>query len=155
MSISDIDSLSILRKLGNGVTIAQLCDENGWSRPQFGPWFDAECQRRVPNADSAVNGSIKTPVTVARDSFGIPSIFAESASDMFFGFGVAMAQDRLFQMDFLRRRGLGELSELLGPSHLELDRTARIIGLHRSARAQWHDLDAHTKMVLELSLIHI
>ena len=149
MTNSDIDSPSILRKLGNGVTIDQLCDENGWSRTQFGTWFEHECQRRVPTADSAINGSIKTPVTVARDSFGIPSIFADSASDMFFGFGVAMAQDRLFQMDFLRRRGLGELSELLGPSHLELDRTARIIGLHRSARAQWHDLDGHTRMVLE------
>lgn len=149
MTTSDLDSLALLRKLGDGVTIDQLCTENGWSREQFQTWFDDECQRRVPDSSATIHDSLTAPVTVARDNLGIPSIFAETASDMFFAFGVAMAQDRLFQMDFLRRRGLGELSELLGPSHLELDRTARIIGLHRSARAQWVELDEHTKMVLE------
>ncbi|MBT5124190.1 MAG: penicillin acylase family protein [Planctomycetaceae bacterium] len=142
-------SQSLLSRLGQGETINQLCDEQNWSRMDFDNWFESQCQSRVPSREHATNDSLRDNVTITRDAHGIPSIYAASASDMFFGFGVAMAQDRLFQMDFLRRRGLGQLSELLGASHLELDRTARVVGLHRIAEAQWHELSDDVQLALQ------
>ena len=48
-----------------------------------------------------------TGVVIERDRWGIPHVFADRLGDLGFGFGYAMAQDRLFQMDYLRRKGLG------------------------------------------------
>ena len=63
------------------------------------------------------------------NSWGIPSIHADNDDDLFFGFGYAMAQDRLFQLDYLRRKGAGRLAEILGPDGSELDYLGRIVGL--------------------------
>ena len=49
---------------------------------------------------------------IQRDALGIPHIHASSDDDLFFAFGYAMAQDRLFQLDYLRRRGSGRLAEV-------------------------------------------
>jgi len=142
-------SLELLKSLGQGVTIDQLCEQQGWSRTRFDEWFQEQCKARLHSGALAVNGSLESKVSIARDKYGIPAIYAETTKDLFFAFGVAMAQDRLFQMDFLRRRGLGQLSELLGESHLDLDRTARIVGLHRIAESQWHDLSDNVKLILQ------
>lgn len=149
MTLAHEESLKLLRRLGQGATIGAICTDQNWSRQDFDDWFAHECARRVTDSNDAVNTTLDAAVIISRSQHGIPSIHADSSSDLFFGFGMAMAQDRLFQMDFLRRRGLGQLSEILGPSHLELDRIARVIGLHRIAAAQWHSLDEHTRMVLQ------
>ena len=57
---------------------------------------------------------IENKVEIIRDSYGVPHIFAENQNDLAFGLGYAMAQDRLWQMDILRRASLGRLSELFG-----------------------------------------
>ena len=149
MVSNSFDSRELLKSLGQGVTIDRLCEQQGWSRARFDEWFQEECEARLHSETLAVDGSLDSKVSIARDKYGIPAIYAETTSDLFFAFGVAMAQDRLFQMDFLRRRGLGQLSELLGDSHLELDRTARVVGLHRIAESQWHFLDDEVKLILQ------
>src|SRR5262249_34937368 len=58
-----------------------------------------------------VNGDL---VTIARDEFGVPHIFAKTNRGLFQGFGYAVAQDRLWQLEFFRRIGYGTLSEILG-----------------------------------------
>jgi penicillin amidase len=68
---------------------------------------------------------------------------------LFFGFGYAMASDRMFQMDYLRRKGRGQLAEVLGPEALGLDRLARTVGLGRIAEAEWKILDDETRALLE------
>jgi penicillin amidase len=55
-------------------------------------------------------------VRIFRDDFGIPSIYAENGRDVWFGVGYAVAQDRLFLMDAVRRMGRGTFAELTGPS---------------------------------------
>ncbi len=57
---------------------------------------------------------LSRPVTVTRDPWGVPSVRAGSARDLFCGVGYVMAADRLWQMDFLRRLASGRLSEILG-----------------------------------------
>jgi penicillin amidase len=73
-------------------------------------------------------------VTVTRDSHGVPSIEAAALDDLFFAQGYVTAQDRLWQMDVMRRFGSGELSEILGPDTLKLDREQRILGLRAAAK---------------------
>lgn len=80
-----------------------------------------------------VNG-ISAPVTITRDGHGVPTIDATSLDDLFFAQGYVTAQDRMFQMDIMRRFAGGELSEILGPDTLKLDREQKILGLRAAAR---------------------
>src|SRR6476660_5164905 len=73
-------------------------------------------------------------VTVTRDSHGVPTIDAASLPDLFFAQGYITAQDRLWQMDIMRRYGAGELSEILGEDTLKIDREQRTLGLRDAAR---------------------
>ena len=74
------------------------------------------------------------PVKVTRDAHGVPAIEAASLEDLFFAQGYVTAQDRLWQMDIMRRFGAGELSEILGEDTLKIDREQRILGLRAAAR---------------------
>src|SRR3954470_13272905 len=80
-----------------------------------------------------VNG-LTAVVTVTRDSHGMPTIDAATLEDLFFAQGYVTAQDRLWQMDMMRRFGSGELSEILGEETLKLDREQRILGLRAAAK---------------------
>lgn len=75
-----------------------------------------------------------SPVTVTRDGHGVPTITAASPQDLFFAQGYVTAQDRLWQMDVMRRFAAGELSEILGEETLKLDREQRILGLRAAAK---------------------
>src|SRR5437016_4495740 len=48
---------------------------------------------------------LTAPVTVTRDNHGVPTIDAPSLLDLFFAQGYVTAQDRLWQMDIMRRYG--------------------------------------------------
>lgn len=72
---------------------------------------------------------LKEEVTVYRDKHAIPYIFAKNEADLYFTVGFVMAQDRLWQMDLLRRVTMGRLSEIFGEDMIETDlllRTLRI-----------------------------
>src|SRR5215472_7647837 len=77
---------------------------------------------------------LSAPVTITRDSHGVPAIEAASFADLFFAQGYVTAQDRLWQMDIMRRYASGELSEILGPETLKIDREQRILGMRAAAR---------------------
>jgi len=77
---------------------------------------------------------LSAPVTVTRDGHGVPTIDAATLDDLFFAQGYVTAQDRLWQMDMMRRYGSGELSEVLGEDTLKVDREQRILGLRAAAR---------------------
>lgn len=80
-----------------------------------------------------VRGS-SAAVTVTRDGHGVPTIEAATLDDLFLAQGYVTAQDRLWQMDMMRRYGSGELSEILGEDTLKIDREQRILGLRAAAR---------------------
>jgi acyl-homoserine lactone acylase PvdQ len=64
-------------------------------------------------------------VTIRRDDFGVPAITATNESDLWWGAGYAVAQDRLGEMELFRRRGAGTLAEVLGKDSLDDDFIAR------------------------------
>ena len=91
-------------------------------------WFVAESA--LPQLDGRLQISgLSAPVTVTRDPHGVATIDAASLDDLFFAQGYVTAQDRLWQMDVMRRFAGGELSEILGEQTLKVDREQRILGL--------------------------
>jgi penicillin G amidase len=77
---------------------------------------------------------LSAPVSVTRDPHGVPAIEAANLDDLFFAQAYVTAQDRLWQMDVMRRFASGELSEILGKDLLKLDREQRILGLRAAAK---------------------
>lgn len=121
-------------------------------RTEFDAWWRQECALRVPAIDGTLAAGkaagIRGRVEIARDACGIPHIAAESDADLFFGFGLAMAQDRLFQLDYLRRKGAGRLAEILGSEALESDLLVRTVGVRRIAEVEWTRLGDETRALL-------
>lgn len=144
-----INSAELLRQLGAGASIASLCEQYGMSRDDFDHWWKREAAARAPQYSGESSTSVSAAVSIERDSWGIPHIFASSNKDLWFGFGFAMAQDRLFQMDYLRRKGWGRLAEVLGPDGVPLDIIARTVGLNRIAREEMTRLPAQTRELLD------
>ncbi|HTV88418.1 MAG TPA: penicillin acylase family protein [Stellaceae bacterium] len=88
-------------------------------------------------------------VTIARDADDVPLITAADDDDAAFGLGFAHAQDRLFQMDLMRRYGAGRLAEIFGAAALPVDRQMRILGLYRLAAAEFAQLSRPVRRGLE------
>ena len=74
-------------------------------------------------------------VEVVRDRWGVPHVFAANEADGFFAVGYTCAQDRLVQMELLRRRAYGRLAELFGPKYVESDRKFRVAGVQQYCAA--------------------
>ena len=88
------------------------------------------------------------PIEIHRDPEGIPHIRASSSGDAFFGQGFVHGQDRLFQMDYDRRRAYGRWAEFVGPSGVEADRLARRFRLESSARRDWEHASPEARAML-------
>ncbi len=88
----------------------------------------------LPQLDGDLHlAGLTAPVSVTRDEQGVPTLEAATLDDLLFAQGFVTAQDRLWQMDALRRHAAGELAEILGPSLLEHDRQQRILQLRAAA----------------------
>ncbi len=89
----------------------------------------------LPQLDGSLRvKGLSAAVKVTRDGHGVPAIEAATPEDLFLAQGYVTAQDRLWQMDIMRRFGAGELSEILGEDTLRIDREQRILGLRATAR---------------------
>jgi penicillin amidase len=97
-------------------------------------WLLAIARSALPDLDGAIPvAGVSAPVSVNRDSHGVPTIEAASLDDLFFAQGYITAQDRLFQMDLMRRAAAGELSEIVGDVAVKHDRQQRILGIRATA----------------------
>src|SRR5450759_442634 len=98
--------------------------------------------RPLPQRSGTIEAPLAAGATVTFDVHGEPHIRASSQQDAFFVQGYVTAQDRLFQMDALRRYASGSLAEVLGPSALESDRESRKLRLRRVAEDAYVTLPA-------------
>jgi penicillin G amidase len=97
-------------------------------------WF---VYRALPQISGTIAAPTEQRVAAARDRLGVPHIRAASLDDALFVQGYVTAQDRLWQMDGLRRLAGGNLAEIIGPAGLEADRDARQLRLRRIAEAAY------------------
>lgn len=77
---------------------------------------------------------LSSPVTVKFDGYGVPHIKADNLDDMYFALGYVHAQDRLFQMETMRRLAQGRLAEIFGERLVKTDQLFRTMGIHRHAK---------------------
>ena len=104
----------------------------------------------LPQLDGTITVSgLRSTVEVVRDSSGIPHVRASSAADAFFGQGFVHAQDRLWQMEYDRRRASGRAAEILGPRLLKLDVFARRMNIAGTAQRDHELLDDVTIAMLD------
>ena len=89
--------------------------------------------RPLPQRSGTITAPVAAPVTVSFDKLGVPHIRAASQRDALIAQGYVTAQDRLWQMDSLRRLAGGNLAEIVGPRAVELDRESRELRLRRIA----------------------
>ncbi|MBV7476985.1 penicillin acylase family protein [Pseudomonas sp. PDM31] len=87
---------------------------------------------------------LQGPVTVRYDERGVPHIRAENETDLYRALGYVHAQDRLFQMEVLRRLARGELAEVLGPKLLDTDKLMRSLRIRERAETHLANLDKST-----------
>ena len=109
---------------------------------------------RAQSALSIINGTLKLPglqhpVTVLRDRWGVPHIYAQNEHDLFFAQGFVTAQDRLFQMELWKRVGQGRLAEVLGPSYLQRDVNARLLAYRGSMADEYASYAPDARQILE------
>ena len=98
-------------------------------------WLYSLARSALPQLDGRLQvPGLTAPVTVRRDAHGVPTMEAANLDDLFFAQGYVTAQDRLFQMDGMRRYAAGELAEVIGEHQVEHDRQQRILGLRAAAR---------------------
>ena len=93
--------------------------------------------------------ALSAPLTIGRDNSGIVTITAQTEFDADFALGFVHAQDRLFQMETMRRLGSGRLSELFGLRALKTDKRMRLAGLVQQAEAQYQAASPDLRAALE------
>ena len=104
-----------------------------------GVWY---VQSKLPSRQGQVElYTLKEPVTVRYDERGVPHIRAGNQLDMYRALGYVQAQDRLFQMEIMRRLARGELAEILGPKLVETDKLFRSLRIRERAATYVNELD--------------
>jgi len=87
-----------------------------------------------PNySDSLKITGLQNEVNVLFDDFGIPHIYAQTETDAYKALGYVHAQERLFQMELIRRVGRGTLAEILGANLVEVDKLFRSLNVKEHA----------------------
>jgi penicillin G amidase len=115
-----------------------------------GGWLYWRLKEALPRLDGTVSvPGLQAPVEVLRDGHGVPHLRAQSLEDLFFAQGYVTAQDRLFQMDLSRRLAMGQLSEILGKSTLQLDTENRTLGFPEATERAVQDLDPDLRKLLD------
>ncbi len=105
---------------------------NQWVDPMVRRGIKWLSENRLPQTDGQLRlAGLQAEVTVFRDAWGVPHIYAANEPDLLFAQGFIHAQDRLWQMEFQRRMVAGRLSEVVGAAGLPVDRWMRVLGIYR------------------------
>ncbi|HEX8596526.1 MAG TPA: penicillin acylase family protein [Pseudomonas sp.] len=117
-----------------------------------GAWF-IHLKQPVRDGEIAL-AHLQGPVSVRYDERGVPHIRAENEADLYRALGYVHAQDRLFQMEMMRRLARGELAEVLGPKLVDTDKLFRSLRIreHADTYVARHDKNTPAWKALEAYL---
>jgi len=139
-----LDDAALLAALKDERQVAAVCAAAGVTQAEFAAARSAWLRRHATIPDQRLNAGVSARVDILRDRAGIPHVFAGSTVDLQFGVGFAMAQDRLWQMDRLRRRAMGRQAEILGAAFVASDTAHLTVGLDRMAADEPSRMDGKT-----------
>jgi penicillin amidase len=118
-------------------------------------WLRSAARAALPTLDGDLHlagpglQGLAAPVIVRRDAHGVPHIEAANEDDLFMAQGYVTAQDRLWQMDTLRRNANGELAEIVGSSMVKHDRAQRVLQIRNTARRIYASLPPADRVRLD------
>ena len=113
-----------------------------------GAWY---VNSKLPTRQGqVVLNTLQEPVSVRYDERGVPHIRAGNQTDMYRALGYVQAQDRLFQMEIMRRLARGELAEVLGPKLVDTDKLFRSLRIRERAASYVTELDPQSPAFLAL-----
>ncbi len=111
---------------------------------------EQDLKNSLPKLDGLVSlAGLDSPVEVYRDDQGVAHVRAASEQDAFFAQGFVAAQDRLWQMEYDRRRAAGRWAEVVGESAVDQDKMMRRFRLVAAAQADYDATTGHTRMMLD------
>jgi penicillin G amidase len=141
--------LRVLRWVAVALPVLALLAAAGFVGGRY--WMQTALRESLPVVDGrqGVQG-LAGPVTVLRDEHGVPHLRAGSMDDLVFAQGYLTAEDRLWQMDALRRHAAGELAEILGKSLIEHDQAQRFLQIRAAADRALTVLPADERHWLEV-----
>jgi penicillin G amidase len=107
----------------------------------------------VMRAFPQYDGTLKLPgltgtVTVLRDSYAIPQVYAHNADDLFIAQGYVASQERFYQMDFDRHVTSGTLSEMFGSGQVSTDEYLRTMDWRGVAQQEWNLISPQSRQYL-------
>jgi len=105
-----------------------------------GFWFFVQNNKPTYNG-KLVLSDLEEEVTIYFDDIGVPHIYAQNQRDAYIALGYVHAQDRLWQMELLRRVGSGRLSEIFGEDMVETDKFFRGIGIEKASEESLKKID--------------
>ena len=100
-------------------------------------------------APRAATQAERGEVTIKRDSYGVPHVYAGTAFGVFYGYGYALAQDHMFALDMYRRTAMGTVAAALGPDYVETDKTSRTLFDQQLLRRQYESLKPGDRGIYE------
>ncbi|MEM6685503.1 MAG: penicillin acylase family protein [Bacteroidota bacterium] len=89
--------------------------------------------------------NIQEEVTIHYDTYGIPHVYAQNEEDVFTALGFVHAQDRLWQMEIIRRIAPARLSEVFGEKTVDTDRFFATIGIDEASEATVQSMDKNAR----------
>ena len=116
----------------------------------FGFFFYLSYQSLPDYNKKLVANDIKSKIIIKTDSYAIPHITGNDDKETFFGLGYVHAQERLWQMTFLKRLSQGRLSEINGPKTILLDSFMKSLDLQTLANDIFQKLSPDLKKILSL-----
>ena len=131
------------------ILVAILAGASGARAAEAADW-----QQRAATSLAVIHGTeqlpgLHHPVRVQRDSWGVAHIYARDQHDLFFAQGFVAAQDRLFQMELWKRAGQGRLAEILGPTAVARDVSARRLRYRGDLGREYASYAADAREILE------
>ena len=103
-------------------------------------WLYSKTLHPVYNGEIKIKNTTED-VTVYFDEIGVPHINAQNQKDAYLALGYVHAQDRLWQMELVRRIAAGRLSEILGKELLSVDQFFSGLGIEEAANKTIASLD--------------
>src|SRR4051794_38995386 len=144
-----IDDTSLLAALRGQRDAAEVCRAAGVTDAEFAAARRGFLERHAALPEQRLTAAVRGKVEILRDRAGVPHVYAGGTADLYFGLGVAMAQDRLWQMDRLRRRALGQQAEVLGAAYLASDIAHRTVGIPAIAAREADAIDPQTRGLVD------
>lgn len=141
VAVSPAQRATLLRLLRGDLTVPAAVALSGLSRRELVAWRRAYLRERLPPRTGDLPAPVGVATSVRWDRWGVPHIRATRTRDVFVALGFCMAQERLWQLDYMRRFAAGDLAAVLGPSALPSDRMVRTLDITGAAAASLGALD--------------